>query len=71
MTMTHRARGGRPRLDDSPEFHKSFATILPRLLARVISQRQAAEELGISVRSCKRYVARHKWQYEEAVAKDP
>ena len=46
---------GRPRLDDSPGFRKRFATVLPHLLAREISQGQAARELGISVRSLKRY----------------
>ncbi len=47
---------GRPRLDDSPQFKKAFATILPRLIGGEISQGQAARELGISVRSLKRYV---------------
>lgn len=47
---------GRPRLDDRPGFHKSFAAILPRLIAKEISQGRAARELGISVRSLKRYV---------------
>jgi predicted transcriptional regulator len=47
---------GRPRLDDSPTFREGFATILPRLIAKEISQGQAARELGISVRSLKRYV---------------
>ena len=48
---------GRPRLDSSPGFKEAFATILPRLLGGEISQGQAARELGISVRSLKRYVA--------------
>jgi predicted transcriptional regulator len=47
---------GRPRLDDSPSFREGFATILPRLNAGEISQGKAARELGISVRSLKRYV---------------
>jgi len=47
---------GRPRLDASPGFRESFATILPRLSAGEISQGRAARELGISVRSLKRYV---------------
>ncbi len=47
---------GRPRLDDSPGFKEAFATILPRLIGGEISQGQAARELGISVRSLKRYV---------------
>ena len=47
---------GRPRLDDSPGFKEAFATILPRLIGREISQGQAARDLGISVRSLKRYV---------------
>ncbi len=49
---------GRPRLDDSPGFKEAFATILPRLIGGGISQGQAARELGISVRSLKRYVKR-------------
>ena len=47
---------GRPRLEDTPGFKEAFATILPRLIAKEISQGQAARELGISVRSLKRYV---------------
>ncbi len=47
---------GRPRLDDGPGFKEAFATILPRLIGGEISQGQAARELGISVRSLKRYV---------------
>ena len=47
---------GRPRLDDSLGFRVAFATILPRLLGGEISQGQAARELGISVRSLKRYL---------------
>ena len=48
---------GRPRLDDSPGFKQRFATVLPRLIGGEISQGQAAREMGISVRSLKRYVA--------------
>ena len=48
---------GRPRLDHTPGFYTRFAAILPRLQAKEISQRQAAEELGISVRSLMRYAA--------------
>ncbi len=47
---------GRPRLEDTPRFKEAFATILPRLIGGEISQGQAARELGISVRSLKRYV---------------
>ncbi len=47
---------GRPRLDDSPGFRERFAALLPHLLAKEMSQGQAARELGISVRSLKRYV---------------
>ena len=46
---------GRPRLDHSPDFIRRFAAVLPRLRANEISQGQAARELGISVRSLKRY----------------
>ena len=48
-------RSGRPRLDHRPGFAESFAAILPRLQAMEISQREAAEELGISPRSLMRY----------------
>lgn len=51
-------RPGRPRLDHSETFREGFATVLPRLNAKVISQGQAARELGISVRSLKRYVTK-------------
>ena len=47
---------GRPRLEDTPGFKEAFATILPPLLGKEMSQGQAARELGISVRSLKRYV---------------
>ena len=49
---------GRPRLDHRPGFMESFAAILPRLSAREISQREAAQELGVSVRSLVRYMHR-------------
>ncbi len=49
-------KSGRPRLEDTPGFKEAFATILPYLLAKEISQGEAARELGISVRSLKRYV---------------
>ena len=52
---------GRPRLDDSPGFRERFATILPRLIGKEISQGQAARELDISVRSLKRYVKQSAW----------
>jgi predicted ArsR family transcriptional regulator len=60
-------KSGRPRLDDSPGFRERFATILPRLIAGEISQGQAARELGISVRSLKRYVkqAQARGAYQE------
>ena len=48
-------KGGRPRLDSDPAFIHRFATVLPRVLAKEISQGQAARELDISVRSFKRY----------------
>ena len=47
---------GCPRLDDSQEFKEASAIILPHLIGGEISQGQAARELGISVRSLKRYV---------------
>ena len=50
--------GGRPRLDSDPDFIRRFAGVLPALRRREISQGQAAAELGISVRSLKRYEQR-------------
>ena len=44
-------------LDHGETFRRAFATLLPRLRAGDISQGKAAKELGISVRSLKRYVA--------------
>jgi len=49
---------GRPRLDFDEDFSRGFATILPHLRAGDISQGEAARELGISVRSLKRYLAK-------------
>jgi len=49
---------GRPRLDHNEDFRRAFATLLPCLRAGTISQGEAARELGISVRSLKRYVAK-------------
>jgi len=49
---------GRPRLDSKDGFREAFATLLPRLRAGAISQGEAARELGISVRSLKRYLAK-------------
>lgn len=48
-------RTGRPRLDHSEDFRRAFATVLPHLRVGAISQGEAAKELGISVRSIKRY----------------
>ena len=47
---------GRPRLEHIPGFSEGFASILPRILGGDISQGKAARELGISVRSLKRYL---------------
>ena len=51
-------RPGRPRLDSRAGFNREFCRILPRLHAGRINLSQAARELGISVRSLKRYAAR-------------
>ena len=48
-------RGGRPRLDNQEEFTSRLCEVLPRLRSGDISQRRAAEVLGISVRSLNRY----------------
>jgi len=56
VRTAYRRTAGRPRLDATPAFRESFAAILPCLLDKAISQGQAAHELGISVRSLKRYV---------------
>ena len=59
MTVFHRQpKGGRPRLDSNRNFLRRFAIVLHRWKAGKISQGQAAYELGISVRSFKRYVHR-------------
>lgn len=47
---------GRPRLDTKEGFKEAFATLLPHLRVGDISQGEAARELGMSVRSLKRYV---------------
>ena len=52
------ANGGRPRLDNQEEFTSRLYEVLPRLNSGDISQRRAAEVLGISVRSLKRYARR-------------
>ena len=51
-------RGGRPRLDSQETFTSRLYEVLPRLRSGDISQRRAAEALGISVRSLKRYARR-------------
>ena len=51
-------RGGRPRLDNQEAFTSRLYKVLPRLKSGDISQRRAAEVLGISVRSLKRYARR-------------
>jgi len=48
---------GRPRLSDKRGFKNRFARILPLVLARDMSVGEAAEELGISPRSFRRYRA--------------
>ena len=52
-------RGGRPRyIDSRPGFWEGFAVVLGQLRAREISPERAAEELGVFVRSFKRYAER-------------
>ena len=51
-------RGGRPRLDSQETFTSRLYEVLPRLRSGDISQRRAAEVLGISVRSLNRYARR-------------
>ena len=52
------AKEGRPRLDSQEGFTSWLYEVLPRLKSGDISQRRAAEVLGISVRSLKRYARR-------------
>ena len=52
------AKGGRPRLDNQEGFTSRLCEVLPRLKSGDISQRRAAEVLGISVRSLNRYARR-------------
>ena len=47
---------GRPRLDARPGFRDAFCRILPKVLAGEITPRDASIQLGVSVRSFKRYV---------------
>ena len=49
------AKEGRPRLDNQEGFTSRLCEVLPRLRSGDISQRRAAEVLGISVRSLNRY----------------
>ena len=49
------SKGGRPRLDSQEAFTLRLCEVLPRLRSGDISQRRAAEVLGISVRSLNRY----------------
>jgi len=51
-------KSGRPRLETREGFKEAFATLLPYLRAGDVSQGEAARQLGISVRSLKRYVVR-------------
>ena len=46
---------GRPRLEDREGFPTQFTLVAKLRAANQISQRQAAKQLGISVRSFKRY----------------
>ena len=46
---------GRPRLDANPELASRLYLVAKIRAANQISQRQAAKQLGISVRSFKRY----------------
>jgi len=55
-------RMGRPRLDNSKDFEKDFCRLLPRLRTGDISQREAANELGISARTLKRYLKHYEHQ---------
>ena len=52
------AKEGRPRLDNQEGFTSRLCEVLPRLRSGDISQRRAAEALGISVRSLNRYARR-------------
>ena len=45
-------------MDNQEEFTSRLCEVLPRLRSGDISQRRAAEVLGISVRSLKRYARR-------------
>ena len=51
-------RGGRPQLDNQEGFTSRLCEVLPRLKSGDISQRRAAEVLGISVRSLNSYARR-------------
>ena len=56
MNNTRTARpNGRPRLDHEEGFYQSLAMVLPAIRRGEMSQSEAAQEIGISVRSLKRY----------------
>ena len=48
-------KAGRPRLDVTPGFQERLCLVAKSRAANQISQRQAAKQLGVSVRSFKRY----------------
>ena len=50
---------GRPRLEARPSFLKALKQIMPHVLDGTISYNKAAERLGISRRSLKRYAEAH------------
>ena len=62
MSLTAKHPGGRPPLSAAPEFIKALYRVLPHVSSGILSQRKAADELGISARSLKRYMEQHEQQ---------
>ena len=59
MTTTPKSKGGRPRLSDSrPELDALASEVLPMMQSGDLNWTQAARQLGISVRSLKRYAGK-------------
>ena len=65
--MANKSPGGRPKLYRTGEFKEVVSEVLPQVKEGVISQNKAAKELGISVRSFKRYLKEEGMSSELAI----
>ena len=64
--METKPKGGRPPLSSHQGFADALKSVLPRLLARDISWREAERETGVSVRSLRRYAEAIEQRQEES-----